>query len=190
MPVIERAGRKATVAMPKRWEGACSWAKSGNLPECATSNNQFRYGNIANTNQEGNYRNASIQPGAACLAVALKTKNAERRALGLSSAFSDWVPGISEPGMYGITLKYKTPMIASMIGSGIGAFIGCLMNIGSYAGGPPNLFTLPLFINPATGDTTDLRNIVICMIIGGIITFVLTWILYKDSSADEIDAKG
>lgn len=128
--------------------------------------------------------------GAACLAVALKTKNAERRALGLSSAFSDWVPGISEPGMYGITLKYKTPMIASMIGSGIGAFIGGLMNIGSYAGGPPNLFTLPLFINPATGDMTDLRNIVICMIIGGIITFILTWILYKDSSADEIDAKG
>ena len=101
--------------------------------------------------------------GAACLAVALKTKNAERRALGLSCAFSDWVPGISEPGMYGITLKYKTPMIASMIGAGVGAFVGGLLNVGTYAGGPPNLFTLPLFINPATGDTTDLRNIIICM---------------------------
>jgi len=128
--------------------------------------------------------------GAACLAVALKTKNPERRALGLSSAFSDWVPGISEPGMYGITLKYKTPMITSMIGSGIGAFIGGLMNVGSYAGGPPNLFTLPLFINPANGDTTDLKNIIICMVIGSIITFVLTWFLYKDKKADEIDAKG
>ena len=128
--------------------------------------------------------------GAACLAVALKTKNPERRALGLSSAFSDWVPGISEPGMYGITLKYKTPMITSMIGSGIGAFIGGLMNVGSYAGGPPNLFTLPLFINPANGDATDMKNIIICMVIGSIITFVLTWFLYKDKKADEIDAKG
>lgn len=128
--------------------------------------------------------------GAACLAVALKTKNSERRALGLSSAFSDWVPGISEPGMYGITLKYKTPMIASMIGSGISAFIGGLMNVGSYAGGPPNLFTLPLFINPANGDATDMKNIIICMVIGAVITFVLTWILYKDEKADEIDAKG
>ena len=128
--------------------------------------------------------------GAACLAVALKTKNAERRALGLSCAFSDWVPGISEPGMYGITLKYKTPMIASMIGAGFGAFVGGLLNVGTYAGGPPNLFTLPLFINPATGDTTDLRNIIICMGIGIVVTFILTWFLYKDSSADEIDAKG
>ena len=92
--------------------------------------------------------------------------------------------------MYGITLKYKTPMIAAMIGSGIAAFIGGLLKIGTYAGGPPNLFTLPLFINPMTGDMTDLRNAVICIIIGMIITFILTVILYKDDKADEIDMKG
>ena len=128
--------------------------------------------------------------GAACLAVALKTKNSERKAMGFSSAFSALVPGITEPGMYGITLKYKTPMIAAMIGSGIAAFIGGLMKVGSYAGGPPNLFTLPLFINPAGGDMTDFRNIIICIIIGMIITFVMTFILYKDEKADEIDSKG
>ena len=110
--------------------------------------------------------------GAACLAVALKTKNAERKALGFSSAFSDMVPGISEPGLYGITLKYKTPMIAAMIGSG------------------PNLFTLALFINPANGDMTDLRNAILCIIIGVVITFVLTFVLYKDEKADQLDAKG
>lgn len=128
--------------------------------------------------------------GAACLAVALKTKNAERKALGFSSAFSDMVPGISEPGLYGITLKYKTPMIAAMIGSGIAAFIGGLLNLGSYSGGPPNLFTLALFINPANGDMTDLRNAILCIIIGVVITFVLTFVLYKDEKADQLDAKG
>ena len=128
--------------------------------------------------------------GAACLAVALKTKNPERRALGLSSAFSNIVPGISEPGMYGITLKYKKPMISAMIGSGIAAFIGGILKIGTYAGGPPNLFTLPLFINPMNGDMTDLRNVIICIIVGMILTFILTFILYKDEKADEIDVKG
>ncbi len=125
--------------------------------------------------------------GAACLAVAAKTKDSERRSLALSSAFSAIVPGLTEPGMYGITLKYKTPMIAAMIGSGIGALIGGFMNIGTYAGGPPNIFTLPLFINPMTGDTTDLRNAIICIIIGMTITFVVTFFLYKDEKADEID---
>ncbi len=132
----------------------------------------------------------NFSQGAACLAVALKTKNAERKALGFSTAFSDMVPGISEPGIYGITLKYKTPMIAAMIGSGIAAFVGGLLHIGSYAGGPPNLFTLALFINPANGDMTDLRNAVICIILSVILTFILTFVLYKDEKADEIDAKG
>ena len=128
--------------------------------------------------------------GAACLAVAFKTKDSERRSLALSSAFSAIVPGITEPGMYGITLKYKTPMIAAMIGSGIGAFIGGLLNIGTYAGGPPNIFTLPLFINPMTGDATDLKNAVICIIIGMAITFVVCLLLYKDEKANEIDRQG
>ncbi|MBO5497651.1 MAG: hypothetical protein J5967_09635, partial [Oscillospiraceae bacterium] len=78
----------------------------------------------------------------------------------------------------------------AMIGSGIAAFIGGLLHIGSYAGGPPNLFTLALFINPMNGDMTDLRNAVICIIIAVILTFILTFFLYKDEKADEIDAKG
>ena len=126
--------------------------------------------------------------GAACLAVAVKTKNPERRALALSSAFSAIVPGITEPAMYGITLKYKTPMIAAMIGSGIAAFIGGLLNIGTYAGGPPNIFTLPLFINPQTGDMTDLKYAVICILISMTLTFIGTFFLYKEEKADAIDA--
>ena len=133
---------------------------------------------------------ANTSQGAACMAVAVKSKNADRKALGWSSAFSNIVPGISEPGMYGITLKYKTPMIAAMIGSGIAAFIGGLLKIGTYAGGPPNLFTLPLFINPMNGDITDLKNAILCIIIGMVLTFILTLVLYKDEKADEIDAKG
>ena len=44
---------------------------------------------------------------AACLAVAFKAKNAERKSMAFSCAFSDAIPGISEPGMYGITFKYR-----------------------------------------------------------------------------------
>ena len=125
---------------------------------------------------------------AACLGVALKTKNAERRSLALSCAFSDAVPGISEPGMYGITFKYKTPLYAAMAGSGLGGVICALLNVGSYAGGPPNLFTFPVFINPANGSTADLRGMIIAIVIGAIATFALTLFLYKDENADEIDA--
>ncbi|MBQ9036025.1 MAG: PTS transporter subunit EIIC [Erysipelotrichaceae bacterium] len=127
---------------------------------------------------------------AACLAVGIKAKNADRKALAYSCAFSDAVPGISEPGMYGITFKYKTPLYAAMIGSAVGGIICVLMNVGSYAGGPPNIFTFPVFINPQTHSMADLTGMIIAVVVGAIVTFVATLFLYKDEKADEIDAKG
>lgn len=127
---------------------------------------------------------------AACLAIAIKTKNADRRALASSSAFSDVVPGISEPGLYGITMKYKKPLYAAMIGSFVGGLFVAIMKVGTYAGGPPNLFTMSLFINPMTGDTTDLKWMIVGLIISSVITFIITWIIYKDEEADAIDAQG
>ena len=127
---------------------------------------------------------------AACLAVGIKAKNADRKALAYSCAFSDAVPGISEPGMYGITFKYKTPLYAAMIGSAVGGIVCVLMNVGSYAGGPPNIFTFPVFINPQTRSTADLTGMIIACAVGAAVTFVATLFLYKDEKADEIDAQG
>ncbi len=127
---------------------------------------------------------------AACLAVAIKAKDADRRSMALSCAFSDAVPGISEPGMYGVTFKYKTPLYAAMIGSFVGGVISALLNVGSYMGGPPNLFTFTFFINPATRSTADLKGMIIAVVVAFIITFVATLFLYDDKKADEIDVQG
>ena len=126
---------------------------------------------------------------AACLAVGIKAKDPDRRSLAFSCAFSDAVPGISEPGMYGITFKYKTPLYAAMIGSAVGGLIAALLNVGSYAGGPPNLFTWPMFINPAPvpDPLRDLKLMIACTILASVISFVATLFLYKDEMADDID---
>ncbi|MBR0450500.1 MAG: PTS transporter subunit EIIC [Oscillospiraceae bacterium] len=128
---------------------------------------------------------------AVCLAVALKAKNSERRSLALSCAFSDAIPGISEPGLYGITFKYKKALYAAMIGSGVAGLIAALMNVGSYAGGPPNIFTFGMFINPAPvpDPLADLKKMIICLVIGVVIAFVAAMILYKDEEADIIDGQ-
>ena len=127
---------------------------------------------------------------AACLAVALKAQNAERKSLAFSCAFSDAIPGISEPDMYGVTFKYKTPLYGAMIGSAVGGIICTVLNVGSYAGGPPNIFTFPVFINPQTHSMADLRGMIIAIAVGAVVTFVATMMLYKDEEADKIDAQG
>ena len=62
---------------------------------------------------------SNIAQGGAALAVALKTKNNDIKQLGFSSGFTA-VCGITEPALYGINLRFKTPLYAAMMGGGLG----------------------------------------------------------------------
>lgn len=121
---------------------------------------------------------ANFTQGAACLGVGVKAKDAKLKSLAFSCAFSDLVPGISEPGLYGITLKYKTSMIAAMIGSFVGGLYIGLMNVGVYSFAAPNLFSLATFISETQ---SSIMHMVIGSVIAMIITFVMTMILYKET---------
>lgn len=120
---------------------------------------------------------SNFTQGAACFGVGIKTNNSDLRTMAFSCAFSDIVPGISEPGMYGITLKYKTPMAAAMIGAAAGGLYMGLMGVGANAFVPPNIFAISLY----AWSITNLINTIVGVLIGMIVTFVLTLILYKES---------
>lgn len=123
---------------------------------------------------------ANIDQGIASLAVALKTKKSHIRSTGLSCAITAVVGGVTEPAMYGISLKYKTPMIASMIGSAIGAAFAGIMKVYIYAfAGASCIFAWPCFVGGERGVFNMVLMIVACAI-GAVATFVATWILYKD----------
>lgn len=122
---------------------------------------------------------SNFAQGASCLAVALRTKDKDLKSLAYSCAFSCIVPGITEPAMYGITLKYKKPMLAAMIGSFFGGLYLALMGVGSYVAGPPNLFGFAYYIGP---DTMNLVNIVIAVAITMVVTFVVCLFFYKNES--------
>ena len=120
---------------------------------------------------------ANFAIGGALLAVAFKTKHKDRKALGLSCAFQAIVPGIAEPGLYGILLKYKTPFIGTTIGGLIaGLFIG-FTKAGCYSFMAPNLFALVGFVGEGTNSFT---YEVIAVVIAVISAFISTWLLYKD----------
>ena len=121
---------------------------------------------------------SNFAQGAACLGVGAKSKNANLKSMAFVCSFSNIVPGISEPGMYGITLKYKTPMIASCIGSFCGGLYAGIMNVSAYVFTSANMFALSAYVS----DTpSNLINMVIAILISMAISFVLTLILYKDN---------
>ena len=120
---------------------------------------------------------SNLNQGIACIVVAIKTKSINTKSIASSCAVTALIGGVTEPAMFGITLKYKTPLYGAMIGSFVGgAYIG-FTNVYNYALGSGGLFGLPTFIG------TNGSNIINCIIgigIGAIVTFIATFILYKD----------
>lgn len=131
---------------------------------------------------------SNIAQGGAALAVAFKTKNRELKQLA-SSAGITAVCGITEPAMYGVTLKLKRPLIGVMLGGGIsGLFLG-LTGVGRYTSGSPGLLALPGYIG-----TNGFRNIMFACIgaaIAFVVSFVVTFIVgFEDiSEAKKDDSK-
>lgn len=90
-----------------------------------------------------NYMSTMAQ-AAAPLAIyfVLRKHNEKMKNLSLSSAVSGFL-GVTEPGLYGIIVKYKVAMIATMIGGGVGAAISSMFGSAEYAMVMSSLITIP-----------------------------------------------
>lgn len=126
---------------------------------------------------------SNIAQGGATLAVACKSKNHQLRQLAFSSGFTA-VMGITEPCLYGVILKLKKPLIASMIGGGIGGIYAGLSGLVRYAFVSPGLAALPAFIGE---NPMNIVHAVITCIISFAAAFVATWIMGFDDPANEED---
>lgn len=125
---------------------------------------------------------SNIAQGAATLAVAFKSKSEDVKQLA-SSAGITAVCGITEPALYGINMRFKTPLISACVGGAVGGLYMGLLKVKNYGGGSPGLLTLPGYIG---GDGfTDLINACIGLAIAFVIAFVLSFVLYKDKMAEK-----
>lgn len=129
---------------------------------------------------------ANIAHGGATLAVAVKSKNKKMKQLAGSSAFTA-VLGITEPALYGVTLKYKTPLLAAMIGGGLGGLWCGLTHVKAYAMSSPGLASIAMFIGG--GTMTNFYNACIGGVIGFVSAFVIALLLkIKDPEETAADS--
>lgn len=74
---------------------------------------------------------SNVAQGGAALAVAVRSKNRNMKQLASASGVSALM-GITEPALYGVTLKLKRPVVAAAIAAGIGGIVGGLLQITLY----------------------------------------------------------
>ena len=91
---------------------------------------------------------AVIGQMAAVFGVFLKTRNRELKTTSLSAGVTA-IFGITEPAIYGVTLRFKKPFICGCIGGAVGAVVASLFGSLYYAyAALPGLFTLVNAISP------------------------------------------
>ncbi|MBA4699607.1 MAG: PTS glucose transporter subunit IIA [Ruminococcus sp.] len=126
---------------------------------------------------------SNIAQGAAAMAITIKTKNKEFRQTTLSAGLTALM-GITEPAMYGVTLRLKRPLIPIMIGGGAAGLFAGLSGLIRFAFGSPGIATLPCFIGEnAPGN---FMKALITVAIAFIVTFVLTLIIgWEDPKSED-----
>lgn len=117
---------------------------------------------------------SNMAQAAATTVVAIRTRNKQTRQIATSASITAFM-GITEPALYGVNLPKKYPLIAAMIGGGLGGLYAGLTHTHRFATGSGGLPAVTLYI----GDNTMqyFYNIIIAMAISIIASTVITLIL-------------
>lgn len=116
---------------------------------------------------------SNIAQAGACFAVALRTKSKDMRQLATSSGITS-LCGVTEPALYGVTLKLKRPFVAVIVAGGIAGFFAGVSGLVRYSFGTPGLPTLPVFIGE---DPSNIIKALITVAIAFIAAFIITLLL-------------
>lgn len=125
---------------------------------------------------------SNVAQGAAALAVSVKTKNSELKQLTSATGITA-VCGITEPVLFGVTMKIRTNLIAAMAGGCAGGLFMGLLNIKNFSGGSPGLLTLPSYI----GIDAPMSNFYLACAGAAIafaVSFIVSFVLFKDKDME------
>ena len=122
---------------------------------------------------------SNINQGVACLAVAIRSKDANLKATAAGGAVTAMVGGVTEPAMYGVNLKLKTPLYGAMIGSTIGGAVAGIGKAVAYSitGSAGLLGGIPVYLQ---GGMSNVIWMVAGITAGIVATFAATVVLYKE----------
>lgn len=131
---------------------------------------------------------SNIAQGTAALVVGIKSKNKDLKQLGFSSGVTGLM-GITEPALYGVNLRLKKPLYASMIGGCAAGLYAGITGIHTFSSTTAGIFALPVYIGgEGFGNVINAAvTIVISMVVTAIATMVIGFEDPTEETADETE---
>ena len=115
----------------------------------------------------------------ACLAVAIKCRNAKLKSVALPSSLSASL-GITEPAIFGVNFRFMKPFIAGVIGGAVGALFGSLTGLGATTYGVTGI--------PGLLAINNIPIYVIELLIASGIAFAVTMVIWKEEKPEDAPA--
>ena len=112
----------------------------------------------------------------ACLAVAVKVKNAKTKAVALPASLSASL-GITEPAIFGINYRFMKPFLCGMAGGAVGALFGALFKLGAPVYGVTGI--------PAIPAVNNIPLYLVELLIAAGVAFLLTTFIWKEDKPEE-----
>ena len=112
----------------------------------------------------------------ACLAVAIKVKNAKTKSVALPASLSASL-GITEPAIFGVNYRFMKPFLCGMAGGAVGALFGALFGLGAPVYGVTGI--------PAIPAVNNIPLYLVELLIAAGVAFVLTIFIWKEDKPEQ-----
>ena len=130
---------------------------------------------------------ASMAVVGMCLGMAFALRDKEERNLSLSYTIAAILGGVTEPGLYGIGIKYKKPFIGMAIGGAAGGLYAGLLGIKAYVSVPvANFLALTTYTG---GSGFNLANGIISGVISIVVAAVATYLICREKAPSKLQKK-
>lgn len=119
----------------------------------------------------------NIAEGGSCFAVMVKTKDGDLKSTALSAGIGALVSGVSEPALYGVGLRFKTPIIGVVAGGFVGGAVAGIMGAKAFSMGYSSILGVVIF-------EETMAAIIAAVAVAFIVSFLVTFLLFKDEKAE------
>lgn len=116
--------------------------------------------------------------GGAALAAMFLSKDKDVESTGASSGITALI-GITEPALYGICLRFRTPLLGAMSGAAIGGLFAGIVNLKQYVYAGPGLSTCVTYLSSKQGGYFNFMMCFATVAVSAIAGFAVTLILSK-----------
>lgn len=119
------------------------------------------------------------------LAVFVKTKKPELKSMSLSAMVTVLIPGISEPSIFGICFKEKTPAIGNILGCMIAGIVQGMITVHCFIYTFPSIPSILMFYS--ADEPYNLIKVIIVGVVSFVASFIITAILYRDRAENQVE---